>query len=65
MTILDRRSFLAALAGSVVAAGAALPMGFPREPTRWVYYADGLWYDALFDAASHQARLETQYGTWA
>ena len=28
---LDRRHFLAALAASVVAAGAALPVGFPKE----------------------------------
>ncbi len=64
MTTLDRRRFLTALAGSVVAAGAVLPMGFPKEPTRWVYYADGLWFNPLYDVASHQAALRTKYGSW-
>ena len=33
---LTRRHFLAALAASVVAAGAALPVGFPKEIAPWI-----------------------------
>ncbi len=51
---LNRRHFLAALAASVVAAGAALPIGFPKEAVK----PKDVWVRLVVRFADEQAQAK-------
>ena len=60
MVRLNRRCFLQALAASVVAAGAPLPIGFPEKAQRWVYNVDVNYEAVVIDPEGIVELTETE-----